>query len=176
TSLRQSLKHVGEMMNVDEDVVVLYVTSHGSEKHELAVDFRPLRFTAIDPLHLKKALDESGIRWKVIVISACYSGGFIDALKDERTLIITAASADRTSFGCGNASDATYLSKALFGEALTKTHSFESAFDEARTLIERWEREQGHIPSQPQIHVGAQIKGKLAEIERRLAGINAAVR
>ena len=176
TSLRLSLKQVGEVMNVDEDLAVIYVTSHGSEKHELAVDFRPLRFTAIAPQHLKSAIDESGIRWKVIVISACYSGGFVDALKDERTLIITAASADRTSFGCGSTSEATYLAKALFGEALNKTHSFESAFDEARTLIERWEREQGHTPSQPQIHVGAQIKGKLAEIERRLAGINASVR
>ena len=89
--------------------------SHGSEKHELSVDFRPLRLSTIDPAKLKTALDESGIRWKVIVISACYSGGFIDALKDERTLVITASAADKTSFGCGTGSDATYLAQALFG-------------------------------------------------------------
>lgn len=176
TSIRQSLHQVGEVINPEEDVVVLYLSSHGSETHELAVDFRPLRFTGIDPVRLKSALDQSGIRWKVIVISACYSGAFVDALKDERTLIITAASADRTSFGCGNASDATYLAKALFGDALQKTHSFESAFAEARKLIEQWEQQQGYLPSQPQIHVGARIRPKLAQIEQRLNNLPAAAR
>ena len=168
TSLRESLRHVGETMNRDEDVLVLYLTSHGSEKHELSVDFRPLRFATIDPTRLKSALDESGIRWRVVVISACYSGGFVEPLKDERTLVITAASADRTSFGCGNASDATYLAKALFGDALKKTRSFEAAFEEARTKIEQWEREQGHTPSMPQMHVGAEIRKKLLQLESRL--------
>ena len=169
TSLRESLKHVGETMNKADDVLVLYITSHGSEKHELAVDFRPLRFATIDPSKLKAALDDSGIRWKVIIVSACYSGGFVDPLKDARTLIITAASADRTSFGCGSASDATYLAKALFGEALKKTYSFEEAFGIARAKIEQWEREQGETSSQPQLHVGEEIRRKLAQVEKRLA-------
>ncbi len=173
TSLRQSLKQVGEVMNVDEDVLVLYLSSHGSEKHELSVDFRPLRLSTIDPVKLKAALDESGIRWKVIVISACYSGGFVDALKDERTLVITASSADKTSFGCGAGSDATYLAQALFGEALKKTYSFETAFAEARKTIEGWERDKGFTPSEPQIFVGAQIRPKLAEVEHRLGALAA---
>ncbi len=168
TSLRQSLRHVGQVMNPAEDLLVLYVSSHGSDKHELAVDFRPLRLTSIDPAHLKTALDESGIRWKVIVVSACYAGGFIEPLKDDHTLIITAASADRTSFGCGTASDATYLAQALFGEAMKKTHSFEAAFEEARKTIEGWEQAKGITPSQPQIYVGSQIRAKLAQVERRL--------
>jgi hypothetical protein len=173
TSIRQALRQVGEVMNRDEDVLVLYLSSHGSDKHELAVDFRPLRLSSIDPAHLKTALDESGIRWKVIVVSACYSGGFVDALKDERTLIITAASADRTSFGCGNASDATYLAQALFGQALMKTHSFEAAFEEARKTIEGWEQEKGITASQPQIYVGSQIRPKLTQVERRLGAVAA---
>jgi hypothetical protein len=168
TSIRQALHYVGETINRDEDVLVLYVTSHGSEKHELVVDFRPLRWRSIDPQGLKSALDDSGIRWKVLVISACYSGGFIDALKDERTLVITAASADRTSFGCGNTSDATYLAQALFGQALRKTYSFEQAFGEARKSIEQWEREKGYTASEPQIYVGSEIRAKLGQIERRL--------
>lgn len=171
TSIRQALRHVGELINRDEDVLVLYVTSHGSDKHELVVDFRPMRFAGVDPEHLKAALDDSGIRWKVLVISACYSGGFIDALKDERTLIITAASADRTSFGCGNESDATYLAQALFGDALRKTYSFEAGFGQARKTIEQWEREKGYTASEPQIYVGSEIRGKLAQIEQRLTSL-----
>jgi hypothetical protein len=170
TSLREALQHVGGIMDKNEDVLLLYVSSHGSEQHELAVDFRPFRLTQITPERLKAALDDSGVRWKVVVISACYSGGFIDALKDERTLIITAARADRSSFGCGYGSDATYLAQALFGEALTKTYSIEAAFGEARSKIEQWERDKGYTPpSEPQIYVGAQIRPKLAEIEKRLS-------
>jgi hypothetical protein len=157
-------------MNTDEDVLFLYLTSHGSEKHELAVDFRPIRFDPIDPAALNAALAESGIRWRVIVVSACYSGGFIDALKNDATLVITASSADRQSFGCGSGSDATYLAQALFGDALKKTHSLEAAFERAKELIEQWEREKGFTASQPQMHVGPAIRSQLAEIERRLEG------
>jgi hypothetical protein len=176
TSIRETLAHVGSVMNADEDVLVLYVSSHGSESYELVVDFRPLRFSPVTPQSLKSALDDSGIRWKIIVVSACYSGGFVDVLKDERTMIVTASSADRQSFGCGSASDATYLAQALFGEALRKTHSFESAVDEARGLIERWERERDQKASQPQLHVGAEIRPKLKELELRLGGRAAAGR
>jgi hypothetical protein len=169
TSLREALAHVGGVMNPDEDVLVLYISSHGSDKHELVVDFRPMRFSPITPENLKSALAGSGIRWKVIVISACYSGGFIDSLKDSKTLIITAASADRTSFGCGSGSDATYLAQALFGDAMKETFSFEQGFGRARTLIEQWEHEQNQKPSQPQLYVGADIRKKLAEVEARLS-------
>jgi hypothetical protein len=168
TSLARALQHLGELMNTDEDVLFLYLTSHGSEKHELAVDFRPIRFEPIDPAALRAALDESGIRWRVVVVSACYSGGFVDMLRNDQTLVITASSAERQSFGCGSASDATYLAQALFGEALKETHSFEAAFERAKDLIEQWEREKGFTPSLPQIHAGQAIRAKLAEIERRL--------
>ena len=169
TSIQESLRHIGSVMNVEEDVLVLYVSSHGSSKHELVVDFRPLRFAPVTPKVLKAALDDSGVRWKVIIVSACYSGGFIDPLKDDRTLIITASSASRESFGCGHLSEATYLAQALFGDALRRTRSFEKAYEQAHAMIEQWEREKGYTPSQPQLHVGPKIRAKLAELERRLA-------
>lgn len=169
TSLSAALRHVGTLINPEEDVVVLYASSHGSDKHLLSVDFWPLRLESIDPPALKRALDESGIKWKVVVVSACYSGGFVDPLKNEHTAVITASSAGKQSFGCGNDSEATYLAKALFDEELRKTYSFETAFENARKSIEQRERGQGYAPSEPQIHVGSAIRDKLAEIERRLA-------
>lgn len=168
TSLAAALSHLGGLMNVDEDVLVLYLTSHGSENHQLAVDFPPLRLAPIDPPALKQALDESGIKWKVVVVSACYSGGFIDALRDSRAMIITASSANRQSFGCGNESDFTYLAKALFDEALRRTRSFEAAFEAARQAIAERERAQGYSPSEPQIVAGPAIRGKLKEVERHI--------
>ncbi len=46
---------------------------------------------------LAEALRESGIKWRVIVISACHAGAFIEPLQDENTIVITAARADRSS-------------------------------------------------------------------------------
>lgn len=169
TSIAAALKRIGSVMNRDEDLLVMYVSSHGSESHRLSVDFWPLRLTQIDPPALKKALDASGIKWRVIVVSACYSGGFIVPLQDEHTMIITASSATRQSFGCGSASDATYLAKALFDEELRKTYSIETAFANASRSIAERERAQGFEPSEPQLFAGAAIRGKLAGIERQLA-------
>jgi hypothetical protein len=169
TSLATALRHVGKLMNREEDVLVLYVSSHGSQAHKLSVEFWPLRLASIDPAALKGAVDQSGIKWKVIVVSACYSGGFVEPLKDDHTLIITASSPTKVSFGCGNESDSTYLAKALFDEELRKTYSFETAFSHARKSIEERERGQGFDPSEPQIFVGAAVRDKLAQIEQRLA-------
>ncbi len=171
TSLSIALRHIGGLMNRDEDVLVLYVSSHGSEKHHLSVNFWPLRLQTIDPPVLKKALDDAAIKWKVVVVSACYSGGFVEPLKDDNTLIITASSATRTSFGCGNESDATYLAKALFDEELRMTYSFETAFEQARKTIRQKELAQGHEPSEPRIFVGAAIREKLLQVEKRLSGL-----
>jgi hypothetical protein len=168
TSIAAALKHIGGRMNRDEDLLVLYVSSHGSESHRLSVDFWPLRLSPIDPPALKKALDDSGIKWRVLVVSACYSGGFIAPLQDEHTMIITASSATRQSFGCGSMSDATYLAQALFNEELRKTYSIEAAFAQAQQSIAERERAQGFEASQPQLFVGAEIRGKLAELEARL--------
>ncbi len=169
TSLSAALRHIGGLMNREEDVLVLYLSSHGTQNHQLAVNFWPLRLNAIDPPALKRALDDSKIKWKVVIVSACYSGGFVEPLKDEGTLIITASSATRTSFGCGSDSDATYLAQALFGEELRRTYSFETAFNRARESIQRKERAQGHEPSEPQMFVGAAIRDRLLQLEKRLS-------
>lgn len=169
TSIAAALQRIGSQMNRDEDLLVMYLSSHGSESHRLSVDFWPLRLAPIDPPALKKALDESGIKWRVIVVSACYSGGFIKPLQDEHTMIITASSATRQSFGCGSMSDATYLAQALFNEELRKTYSIEAAFAAASQSIAERERAQGYEASEPQLFAGAEIRRKLAEIEGRLA-------
>ena len=173
TSVAAALKRIGGIMDREEDLLVMYLSSHGSESHQLSVDFWPLQLVQIDPPALKQALDASGIKWRVIVVSACYSGGFVEPLKDDHTLIITASSAQRQSFGCGSASDSTYLAQALFNEELRQTYSFEAAFERARASIAERERAQGFLASEPQMFVGAAIRGKLAEVERRLAGAQA---
>jgi hypothetical protein len=162
SNLRAGLAEVGERMDADEDLLVLFLTSHGSKEHELFVGLQPLPLRQIEPRDLRAALDDAGIRWRVVVVSACFSGGFVDALRDPRTLVITAARADRTSFGCGSASRITWFGRAFLAEALNQTTDFEHAFSLADRRIRSWELAEGEAPSVPQIAVGAQIGDKLA--------------
>ncbi len=104
TNLRAALVGVAARMDTSEDVLVLFLTSHGSQDHRLFVGLDPLPLRQIRPQDLRAALDDAGVRWRVIVVSSCYSGGFVEALRDPDTLVITAARADRTSFGCGGGS------------------------------------------------------------------------
>ena len=146
----------------------VFLTSHGSRDHVLSTSFWSLDLNGLSAARLKEVLDLSEIKWRVLVVSACYSGGFIDVLKDENTLIMTAARADRNSFGCSNLNDFTYFGQAYFEERLRQDFSFVEAFHDARQAIAAREKQEGLTPSQPQIHIGSAIESKLAELEARL--------
>jgi hypothetical protein len=111
-------------------------------------------------------LDEAGIRNRVIAVSACYSGGWIEPLRNEDTLVMTAADADHTSYGCGSRSDLTYFGRAVFDEQLRKTKSFEDAFRAAVPVIRQREIEAKKDDgfSNPQIFVGREIHALLDEL------------
>jgi hypothetical protein len=169
TNLRATLKEIGATIDRDDDVVMVYLESHGGRDHRLAVDFPPLELEQLTPATLRTLLDEAAIKWRIIVVSACYSGGYIEPLKDDFTLILTASAADRTSFGCGTESNATYFADALFQHALRFEDSFEKAFAQARERIAEHEREQKvSPPSDPQIYVGDEMATKLPKLEATL--------
>lgn len=168
TNLETTLKRVGKVMNRDEDVLFLYLTSHGSSDHKLAVEFWPLPLNDLTPERLKAMLDKAGIKWRVIVVSACYSGGFVDALKGPNTLVATAAAADRTSFGCGSESDFTYFGEAVFKEQLQNRFSLISAFKDAAVSIAKREQQEQLEASKPQLSVGPSIAPHLAALEKSL--------
>jgi len=54
------------------------------------------------------------MRYKVVVISACYSGVFIPPLANPDTLVITAADADHPSFGLPGQSEVDLFRQRLF--------------------------------------------------------------
>ncbi|MGH6620464.1 MAG: C13 family peptidase, partial [Alphaproteobacteria bacterium] len=166
-NLWYGLKEIGRILDPEEDVLFLFLTSHGW-KDLLSVNFWPLQLDNMTAEDLRKTLDDSGIKWRVIVVSACYSGSFIDDLRTDHSLIITAAHADRTSFGCGDEFDFTYFGRAYFDQALRETFSFIEAFGSASKAIEQRESEEGLTPSQPQIDIGSAIRPKLDEIGKRL--------
>ncbi|MGY0559630.1 C13 family peptidase [Luteimonas sp. A277] len=157
-NLHQTLAGVGAAMDPDEDLLLLFITTHGSEEHELVVDLPPMLEEEITVEQLAGALADSGIRNRVVVVSACYSGGFLPALRSPTGVTITAARKDRTSFGCGAASQVTYFGQAWLVDALNQHDDFIAAFRDARKRVAAREVEGEYTPSLPQIHVGAQIE------------------
>ncbi|RMU74067.1 MORN repeat protein [Pseudomonas syringae pv. aptata] len=134
-----------------EDLVFIYLTSHGTQDHELVLDQPRLSLADLPADALAAALAPLKNRDKVVVISACYSGGFIPDLKDERTLIMTASRADRVSFGCSEEADFTYFGDALFARALVETDDLQHAFNEAKAYVAQRETEDNFEASEPQI-------------------------
>ena len=134
-----------------EDLVFIYLTSHGTAEHELVLDQPRLQLADMPADELAAALAPLKNRNKIIVISACYSGGFIPALKDEKTLIMTASHADKVSFGCSEEADFTYFGNALFAQALNETDDLQHAFTLAKESVAEREQADGFEASEPQI-------------------------
>jgi len=134
-----------------EDLVFIYLTSHGTQEHELVLDQPRLELADLPADELATALAPLKNRDKIVVISACYSGGFIPALKDEKTLIMTASRADRVSFGCSEEADFTYFGDALFAKALVETDDLQQAFNDAKRFVVEREAAESYEASEPQI-------------------------
>jgi hypothetical protein len=173
TNLRAALSTVGRLIDPDEDLVVVYLSSHGTSDHQLYVNFPPLELQQITPTALARVFQDSGIKWKVVIVSSCYSGGYVEPLKDANTVVMTSARSDRTSFGCEAGRDFTYFGQAFFQEALKTTDSLTGAFDLARAAIARREKAEGLVPSEPQMFVGDEIRKQL---ERRAKPTTVALR
>nr|WP_312973458.1 C13 family peptidase [Pseudomonas sp.] len=149
-NLRRAVQAIAERSG-PEDLVFIYLTSHGSRTHELNLDQPRLQLADLPASDLADLLEPLAERHKVVVISACYSGGFIPGLKNDKTLLMTAARADRVSFGCSEEADFTYFGRALFAEALQQTGDLQEAFELARAAVAEREQADGFEPSEPQI-------------------------
>jgi peptidase C13-like protein len=165
-NFERSLAALAKAMDKARDVLVVYLTSHGGADFTLAALNWPLTVGELTADGLRAMLDDAGIRHRVIAVSACYSGGWIEPLKNEDTLVMTAADEDHTSYGCGSASELTFFGRAVFDEQLRKTGSFEESFRAAVPVIKQREIEAGKDDgfSNPQIFVGKNIRGTLRDL------------
>ncbi len=161
SNLELAIDGLAKRMNAEQDVLMLFITTHGSPKHELYVSLDPLPLDQIVPDDLADLFSDSPIKQRVFVISACYSGGFVDALKGPDTMVITAARSDRSSFGCGTQSEITDFGRAFFVDALNHTASFADAFAAASKEVDSWETRDHQAHSFPQISSDSLIEKAL---------------
>lgn len=163
-NLQRAIQALAARMDRERDVLVIYMTSHGGRDHNLASSHWPLQVDELTAPELRRWLDEAGIRYRAIAVSACYSGGWIDPLKGPDTLVMTAADAQHTSYGCGSRSELTFFGRAVFDESLNRMLSLEAAFADAVPRIRSREIEAGKDDgfSNPQIAVGEGFRAQWA--------------
>ncbi|MGE3143481.1 MAG: C13 family peptidase, partial [Hyphomonadaceae bacterium] len=109
-----ALGRIGALIDPNEDLVAVFITSHGSSDGNVAI-LEPNRLaSALRPANLRDSLAAAGVRNRLVIVSACFSGAFIAPLMDPNTVILTAAAPDRTSFGCQPNREWTYFGDAYF--------------------------------------------------------------
>jgi hypothetical protein len=160
-SIGATLQSAAERMDRENDMLFLILTSHGSQAGVAVQAGR--REEILSPVDLAGMLNRAGVRHRIVVISACYSGVFLRPLANDDTLVITAADADHSSFGCQDKVKWTYFGDAFFNRALRHSTDLRSAFASARTLISLREMRYGLVSSNPQIAGGKTIDILLGE-------------
>jgi hypothetical protein len=161
SGLRYALQGIAARMRLDRDVLFLAISSHGSRDASIAVENSQLPLDDLTDADLAEALEDSGIEWRVIVVSACYAGAFIPALRNPKTIVIAAAAADRTSFGCSTDRDLTYFGEAFYRDALPQAASLRDAFEKSKTAIAAREQRERIEASEPQADFGTAMEQKL---------------
>jgi hypothetical protein len=155
-ALATSLQAAAKGISAQDDVLFVILTSHGAR---VGLAVKAGRLTQVlTPANLAAMLAGTGVRHKVVVISACYSGVFIPHLASPDTLVITAADADHPSFGCRDGAKWTYFGDAFFNVALRKAKDLKDAFALSRELVLKRELRQRYEPSNPQMAGGENVQ------------------
>src|SRR5665213_3526507 len=117
------------------DGCLIYFTSHGTP------DGIVIDQSVLDPDKMGKIVQNAcGAKPSVIVISSCFSGQFVPALEGDNRVVLTAARADRTSFGCGESDQFTFFDY-CFLQALPKSGDFPRLGDLTRQCVAYLEHE-----------------------------------
>jgi hypothetical protein len=154
---------LGEIIDKEADILLLLMTSHG-EPSGFGLRLPGDVITHLTPQEIAAALDREGIKNRIVIVSACFSGIFVPPLINDSTIVITAADATSTSFGCAPERDWTYFGDAFFRQSVRPGRDFQHTFDNARVLIQGWELMDRAKPSNPQAHFGPALVAKLAPL------------
>ena len=160
---------VGELMDKDEDVLLLVMSSHGTAEG-FALQLPAGSSQMLSPHEVKGILDGEGIKNRIVIVSACYSGVFIKPLASDDTIVLTAADEKSTSFGCAAQREWTYFGDAFYHQSLHRGTDFKRAFDHAKILIQSWEMLDRLPPSNPQAHFGPVLVGRLETVLKSMNG------
>jgi len=132
---------------------LIFLTSHGERGAGL---WLARSRTALSPDALAGALAQGcGAVPTVVIVSGCYTGGFARGeMARPNRVVLTAARADRPSFGCAVGRRYTFFDTCLL-DALAHARTWRGVFEATRNCVAHMERRLGAAPSDPQAYFGA---------------------
>jgi hypothetical protein len=135
----------------------VFITSHGKENDGIWLADGQ-RF--LWPSGLARALAAGcGHAPSVVIVSGCYSGAFTRGMmRAPNRIILSAARADRPSFGCQVGRTYTVFDDCLL-RALPHAADWRAAYRSERACVRRNESRMHVLPSRPQAFFGAAVKG-----------------
>ncbi len=144
----------------ENDIIIISISSHGFPNglsYKVGMS-KSKEILANDIKELLQPLEDNNI---LMIISACFSGSLIRHLKNNKKIIITAASAKNSSFGCEKDSPNSWfvesLKQAYDYDVKAERFSIIQWFKKAKILVQKKEKEFGHKESSPQIFIGKDI-------------------
>ena len=167
-NLGRAFQEIGKRMDPEEDVLFLYLSAPKLEDTQLKPTFKPLDLLPLHASEIRHMLNDAGIKWRIIVLSACTSDNFADRVADPNTLVITATGLGGRAHGCKDDIPHTGFGGAFFNQALQETYSIRTAFLDALKRIASQEDAEGLRPSDPKMKVGSAIGPQLDRLTAQL--------
>jgi hypothetical protein len=148
----------GQMHLGPNDGCLVYVTAHGSPQG-VAITRRN---ETLSPAQLDRIVDTAcGNRATVVVVSACFSGVFVEPLGRPNRVVLTAARRDRTSFGCSADNVLTVFDGCIL-QSVRAGMPWRQAADATRGCVATEERRLNVLASEPQLYVGPSVQALAA--------------
>jgi hypothetical protein len=145
---------LGYINSTSAENCLVFMTSHGNTAgFELSAHDNS--GGTLPPRTLDWLLDRHcGVKPTVVIVSACYSGLFLEeGMEQPNRIILTAARRDRPSFGCGVEENYTYYDKCLLDSWLW-AYTWQELHDKTKACIAEKEAALGATPSEPQAYFG----------------------
>jgi hypothetical protein len=135
---------------------LVFLTSHGA--HGPGLYLAPRR-EFLSPVDLDAALSAGcGSAPTVAIVSACYTGDFAAApMAAPNRIILTAARADRPSFGCGAGRELAFYDSCLLAGLAASPGNWASLVGKTDDCVAKLEASDHERPSDPQSTIGASV-------------------
>jgi hypothetical protein len=155
-SAAQLLRRIALLPARPGDSCLIFVTSHG--EHGRGV-FLAYAGELLTPAALADALSVGCANVPtVVIVSSCYSGNFAAGpMLAPNRIILTAARADRPSFGCQADRTYTVFDECLLA-ALPRARLWRGVFDLSLGCVRRREQQMGVLPSEPRHFFGSKVR------------------
>jgi hypothetical protein len=155
-TLRRVLDRISSLQSAPGDGCFVFITSHGGRNLGIYLSRKD---EMLQPAALARALAQgcAGVP-SVVIVSGCYSGSFAQPpMAAPNRIVLTAARADRSSFGC--AADRTYTDydACLLG-SLAHAANWQAVFAETKDCVSRREHQLSEMPSLPQAAFGDAVR------------------